>query len=476
MHSASHADTPSAVHRPTRVVIVGGGYGGAYCAQHLEKLLGRRVVRPRLQDAASILSKRPDAVEVLLIDRNNFFIFYPLLIEAGTGSLEPRHAVVSLRSFLRRAGFRMAEVVGVDVLRRIVRLREGDSGQRTLTSTLSQGEREGEPERIEAESSGREVAFDHLVIAAGSVTLRPPIPGLREHAFDIKGLSDAVALRDRAIRLLERADACVDSAERRSLLHFVVVGASFTGAEVAGEFHEFLQRAARRYPNISKDDCRVTIIERDRRILRPLTERLSAYAEQAMRKRGIDIRLNTSVAQVGADHVVLTTGERLEAHTTIWCAGIEPSPLVRSLDLPRDERGYLQCEPTGQVKGHTNIWAIGDCARIPDPTGQPYPATAQHAMRQGPHIARNIVGVMRGQPPEPFVYDTQGTLAALGCRTGVAQVLGVQVSGFWAWWLWRTYYLLRMPGLARKVRVALDWTLDLLFRRDDVQLGVHERR
>lgn len=474
MSAARTADNSTA-HRPPRIVIVGGGYGGAYCAQHLEKLLGRRVVRPRLQDAASIVSKQPDAVEVLLIDRNNFFIFYPLLIEAGTGSLEPRHAVVSLRSFLKRATFRMADVVGVDASRGVVLVRAGGE-QDTLTPALFQGEREEERERIAAETDLIEIAFDHLVLAPGSVTMRPPIPGLREHAFDIKGLPDAVALRDRAIRLLERADACDDAATRRSLLHFVVVGASFTGAEVAGEFHEFLQRAAKRYPNVSRDERRVTIIERDRRILRPLTETLSAYAERAMRKRGIDIRLDTSVTEVGADHVMLTTGERLDTHTTIWCAGIEPSPLVRSLDLPKDERGYLLCESTGQMQGWANIWAIGDCARIPDPTGRPYPATAQHAMRQGPHIARNILRVMRGETPAPFTYATQGTLAALGCRTGVAQVLGVQVSGFWAWWLWRTYYLLRMPGLSRKVRIAVDWTLDLFFRRDDVQLGVHGRR
>jgi NADH dehydrogenase len=451
--------TPSAHFPPrrTRIVIVGGGYAGAYCARALERLLKRRLRRGSDGGADA------DGVDLLLIDRNNFFVIYPLLIEAGTGSLEPRHAVVSIRSFLKRASFRMGDATSIDLERQLVRVRLGGF--------------ESEPSSAETEFE-----YDHLVLAPGSVTLRPhSIPGLREHALDVKGLSDAVALRDRAIRMLEFADACADPARRAATLQVAVVGASFTGAEVAGEFDDFMKRAARRYPNLRPSDVRITLIERSDRILRALPERLSRYAERSMRKRGIDIRLNESVREIGDDHVVLASGERLAARTTIWCAGVAPPPLVERLALPKDERGYLVCEADGRVRGFENVWAIGDCAANPAPPGSDtpiYPSTAQHAIREGEMAAANLARVLRGEPTLAMDYRTKGSAAALGCRTGVAEVMGVTLSGFPAWWFWRTLYLLKMPGLARKVRVATDWTLDLFFPRDDVQLGVHggERR
>lgn len=449
--------------RPARVVIVGGGYGGAYCAAKLERLLGRRI-RPETTPTIAPRSNAPlsgNAVEVILLDRNNYFIFYPLLVEAGTGSLEPRHAVVSIRSFLKRTTFHMVNVTGIDFAGKIVRYHLGDDPPL---------ERAGEEPR--SDEPILELPYDHLVLSPGSVTMLPAVPGLREHGFEVKSLGDAVGLRDRAIRLLELADAASDAAARRALLHFVVVGASFTGAEVAGEFHEFLHRVARKYPNLDPRDCTVTLIEKSDRILRALSEDLSRYAERRMRERGIDIRLNETVSEVGRDFVVLGSGERLPAATTIWCAGIAPSPLVARLDLPVDERGYILCERDCRVRGFDNVWAIGDSAVNIDTDGNAYPATAQHAVREGVHVAKNIVAVLGGENAKPLEYATQGTLAALGCRTGVAEVLGITLSGFPAWWLWRTVYLLKMPGLGRKMRVALDWTLDLFFKRDDVQLGV----
>ncbi len=414
-----------------RVLILGGGFGGAYCAQDLERA-GRGL-----------------GVDTQLLDRNNYFVFYPFLVEAGTGSLQPRHAVVSIRSFLRSATFRMAEVLGVDLERRQVTCRTvGTDADDVL-------------------------AYDHLVLALGSITRLPEVPGLREFGYELKSLADAVALRDHAITMLEAADALPDRERRRSLLHFVVVGGNFTGAEVAGEFHAFLRDASRRYPNLRPDDCAVTLVEIADRILGALEPDLSDYAARSMRRRGIDVRLKTSVTVIEKNRVFLRTGESLPASTVIWCAGIAPNPMIRKLAVPVDARGYILCERDLRVRGFENVWAIGDCAVNLGPDGAAYPATAQHAVREGAHLARNLTRVLSGQSALPFDYTSQGALAALGCRTGVAKVFGLKLSGFPAWFLWRTVYLLKMPGWWRKARVALDWTVDFFFPRDFVQLGVH---
>jgi NADH dehydrogenase len=417
---------------PPRIVIVGGGFGGAYCAQKLERLL------------------RPGEAEVVLLDRNNYFIFYPLLVEAGTGSLEPRHAVVSIRSFLDRTRFVMAEVMSVD------------RDRREVVARLPDGRRDFR------------LAYDHLVLTPGSVTRLPEIPGLKDHAFEIKSLADAVHLRDHAIRQLERADAVGDQTMRRRLLQFVIVGANFTGVEVAGEFQVFLQRARRRFANIDQEDIAVTLVEIGPRILPALDRDLAEYATERMKRRGMDVRLQTSVVSVEAQQVVLSDGTRLATETVIWCAGIAPSPLVERLPVPVDDRGYILCDRELRVQGSDSVWAIGDSAVNLGPEDAPYPATAQHAVQQGLQLARNLVRVLRGRPPLPCDIRSKGALAALGCRTGVAKVFGVKLSGFPAWFLWRTVYLMKMPGLARRLRVALDWTMDLLFPKDIVQLGLSE--
>ena len=421
-------------HRPPRIVIVGGGFGGAYCAQALERKL------------------RPGEAEVVLIDRNNYFIFYPLLAEAGTGSLEPRHAVVSIRAFLDRTRFLMG------------RVRSVDRGTRTVVVELPDGE------------TTRTLEYDHLVLSPGSVTKLPDVPGLREHGFEMKSLDDAVTLRDRCIRLLEQADGSEDAADRRRLLHFVVVGANFTGVEVAGELHVFLTRALKHYSHVGKDDVAVTLVELADRILPALEEDLSAYATENLRRRGLGVELGTSVSRVEPKRAILFDHRELATETVIWCAGIAPNPLVERIDVPTDERGYILCERDLRVRGANDMWAIGDSAVNVDAAGEPYPATAQHATRQGAHLAKNIVRVLRGEAAEPCDLDNLGAIAALGCRTGVAKILGVKLSGFPAWFMFRTVYLLKMPGLARKVRVALDWTIDLLFPKDAVQLGLTKDR
>lgn len=416
-----------------RIVIIGGGFGGAYCAQRLERCFAR------------------GAAEIVLFDRNNFITFYPLLVEAGTGSLEPRHAVVSTRDFLKRTRFIMAEVVNIDFDANEVIYRLPDASR---------------PESI---------GYDQLVLALGSVTLLPEVPGLEENGFEIKSLADAVALRDRAIRQLEHADAIDEIEVRRRLLHFVVVGASFTGVEVAGEFEVFLRRACRRYPRLEQRDITITLVEKAERILPALDADLGLYALRQLTRRGIDVRLGTTVSRVAHHRVDLDDGRSLDAETVIWCAGIAPNPLLEQLGLPMDARGYIRCLPDLRVESFTNVWAIGDAAVNVDPEGVAYPATAQHAVRQGKHLAHNLSGVASGSAPKPCVIRNRGSLAALGCRTAVAKVFGVKLSGFPAWFLWRTVYLAKMPGWARKLRVALDWTMDLVFPKDDVQLGLARR-
>jgi NADH dehydrogenase len=432
---------PAAARRP-RIVILGGGFGGAYCAQALERRL------------------RTGEADVLLIDANNYFIFFPLLVEAGTGSLEPRHAVVSIRNFMGRGRFLMADVEGIDLDRRAVRCRLPDGGERN------------EP-------------YDHLVLALGSVTNLPPVPGVGEHTFQVKNMADAIGLRDHAIRMLELTDATATSgsgettipAARSALLHWVVVGGNFSGVEVAGEFDAFLRRATRDYPHVSPRDVKVTIVEMTDYILAALQDRdLSEYAADRLRRRGVDVLLNTSVKEVHADHVILSDGRRIDTRTVIWNAGIAINPLIRRVPaLPVGERGYVLCERDLRVRGMKTVWGIGDCAVNIDADGKPYPATAQHAVRQGAHLAANIVRVLRGEPTTPCNLKNLGGLAAIGCRTGVAKIMGIKLSGFLAWFLWRSVYLMKMPGWSRRFRIALDWTADLLFRQDHVQLGVHRR-
>lgn len=420
-----------------RIVILGGGFAGAMCAQRLCKKAGSEV-------------------EIVLIDRNNYMLFTPLLIEAGTGNLEPRHSVVPLRDFFATGGgnckFRCAEICDIDTAEQRVHY------------------------RVVGREDTDSLHYDHLVIALGSVTRLPPVEGLSEYGYEIKNIGDAVSLRDRAILLLEQADATEDPEKKKGLLRFVVVGANFTGVEMAGEFDVFLRKAARSYPNVKSEDCNVTLIEMLPRILPALDEDLAEYASRQLRRRKLDILLESKVRKVAEDHAILESGERLDTRTVIWCAGVAPPPVLKNLDLPTTEDGWLRGERDLRLEGFENIWTIGDCSSNPGPDGKPYAPTAQNATRLGKHAADNILRVMKGEETKPCNITPLGSLAAIGCRTAVAKVLGVKLSGFPAWFLWRTVYLFKMPGLARKFRVATDWTVSLLFRAPIVQLGVHRTR
>jgi NADH:quinone reductase (non-electrogenic) len=413
-----------------RVVIVGGGFAGAYCARALEKRLRR------------------SEAHLTIINRSNYFVFTPLLVEAGTGALEPRHAVIPLRRYLKRTELHMAEVTAIDFSRREVRMRFFGGSESVIP-------------------------YDHLVLALGSVTCVPDVPGLREYGFGMKSLADAVALRDRAVGLLELANETDNLHRRRAILTFVIVGGNYTGVEVAGEFNEFLTEATRLYPNITVRDIRIVLVDHEPRILHTLDEELSEYASERLQRRGVELKLENTVTRIEAEAAELRDGEKVPAWTVIWAAGVAPNPLLKDLDAPREQHGYIVCEADLRVQGCENVWGIGDCAVNPDPQGHPYPPTAQHATREGWQAAANIARLLRNQPTQPLVYRTQGTMAPLGQHQAVARILGWKFSGLLAWILWRSVYLMKMPGFGRSLRVMMDWTLDWFFRRDYVQLGIH---
>ncbi len=417
-----------------RVVIIGGGFGGAYAAQTLAKKLS-------------------SDNEVVLIDRQNFLLFYPLLIEAGVGHLEPRHVTVPIRKFIGRKGkFVLAEVESVDLEQQQVTFRVPESSQ------------------------SEKLHYDHLVLAPGSVTKFPPIPGLEEHSFQLKSLQDSIEFRDRGIRLLEMANTMPNREERRALLRIVVVGSNFSGIELAGEYHEFLTEQVKNYPNLSEEDVEVVVVEYADRILPAIDADLALFARKNLEHRGLTIHTKTTLTEVHKDHVILTSGEVVKTHTTVWCAGISPSPLLhRIAGLPLNERGYINCDATTKVQGLKNVWAVGDSAFIPDKDGRPYAATAQNASRQGPVTAENILRSMRGAELQPFRFNPVGSLAAIGCRTAVARVFGLKLSGLPAWFMFRSVYLMKMPSWSRRVRIVIDWTLSLFFKQEPVQLGVRNR-
>lgn len=416
----------------TRIVVLGGGFAGAYCAKALERFSAR------------------ENLEVTLVDAHNNFVFTPLLVEAATSAIEPRHVVVPLRGFLRSSNLVMADIQEIDLEAKLVRVSPG-FGQKLVLN------------------------YDHLVVALGSVTRMPyNIPGLRKYAFALKTIVHAASLRDRAIRMLEMANSCPNSPTRKSWLTFVVIGAGYSGVEAAGEFNSFLREAVENYPNISKSDIRVVIIQHANRILEMVDESLSKKATETLTRAGIEIHVSQSVKEFFADHIILQNDQRIETQTAIWVAGVAPPLSLSKLNLAKNSRGYLECDPDLRVRNTDHIWGIGDCASNPDPAGNPYPPTAQHALREGRMAADNILRVLRGEPTRPLVYKTKGSMASIGGKRAIAKIFGVHLSGFPAYFLWRGVYLMLMPGIGRKIRVAMDWTVDLFFHRDYSQLGYHQ--
>ncbi|MBC8107933.1 MAG: NAD(P)/FAD-dependent oxidoreductase [Anaerolineae bacterium] len=415
----------------TRIVILGGGFAGLYSTLHLQRIFRRR-----------------DEVDITLVSRDNYFTMTPLLFEAGSGVLEPRHAVSPIRPLfhLEKAQFIEAEVLDVDLQHQVVR-----------TMLVHR-----EP---------LEIAYDHLVIALGGVTNTAVIPGSTD-AMTFKTLADAIFLRNHAIERFEQADVEKDESRKRALLTFVIVGAGLVGVELQGEMHEFLHHVRRNYLNVPESMLRFELIEAGPRMLAELDEDLAQYAHNVYVKRGIHVRVNTKVARIECGRVTLANGETIESETIILAAGVMPSPLIAKLDIAKHKYGRILVEPTMRAVDRTNVWSLGDCAAIPDPTGKPYPPLAQHAIREARVLAKNIAAQLDGQPLQPFVYHSLGTLAALGRFKGVGRVPWFKLRGFPAWFAWRTYYLFQMPRWSRRVRIMIDWTISLLFSYDVVELDL----
>jgi NADH dehydrogenase len=315
-----------------------------------------------------------------------------------------------------------------------------------------------------------------VVIAIGAATSTFNLPGVAERVFALKTLEDAGILRNRFIWLLELADTTQDDAERRRLLTLAVVGGGFTGVETAGEMVELFRSVRRFYPNVRADDVRIVLVEAANTLLVGLPARMGEYSGHDLRRRGVRVITGDGVKYADDDGLMLASGERIETRTIIWSAGVRPRPLSVSGRLQRGKNGTIVVGEDMRASGCEAVWALGDCAAIPDGEGGYYPPTAQHAIREGPVLADNIVAVLRAERTRPFRYNALGMMASLGARKAVAQLPGNRVlTGFFAWFLWRSYYLSRLPGLDRKLRVAFDWTLELLFPRDISELRVYTR-
>jgi NADH dehydrogenase len=411
----------------TGVVVLGGGFGGVAAAQQLERELARQ-----------------PGVEITLVSQSNYLLFTPMLAEVAASSLEARHISAPVRASCRATRFVRAEVEAIDPGARVVTLRAGPA--------------------IPAETLG----YDHLVLALGAVPDYHGLPGMAEHSLPLKTLHDATRLRDHVIGLLELADAEPDPAERARLLTFVVAGGGFAGTEMVAELFDLVHSVLHYYPGIGRDEPRFVLVHSRERILPELGPELAGYALERLQARGIRFVLSTRVAGATPDAILLQGGGRIPTRTVVWTAGNRPNPTLDMVPAERTRRGALVVEATMRVPSLNGVWAIGDCAAIPDPGGGTYPPTAQHALREGRAVARNVAAALRGRPPVPIRFRTIGALVALGHRSAAAELRGWRFSGLLAWLMWRAVYLAKLPGFERKARVLLDWTIDLFFPRDIV--------
>ena len=410
---------------PTRVVIVGGGFGGVAVAQRLERhaLAG-------------------SGLDVTLVSESNFLLFTPMLAEIAASAVEPTHISAPLRAACPRTRIVRGRVTRIDTDARLVRV-------------------SGAPRA--------EVPYDHLVLAVGSVPTDHDLPGVSANTFSLKSLGDATRLRNHVISMMERADVETRDEERRRQLTFVVAGGGFAGTEMIAELCDLAHSALRHYPSVPIDELRFVLVHSRERILPEIGPELAAYALEKLHARGIDTELGKRVRSASSDAVVLDDDTAIATRTVVWTAGNRPHPLMDDLDHQGD--GPVTTDAALRVAGFDDVWALGDCAQVPDPDsddGSACPPTAQHATRQGTTVADNILAVTSGHEPEPFEFSTLGTLVALGHRTAVAEIRGRRFSGILAWFMWRTIYLFKLPSLEKKARVVVDWTVDLMFPRDIV--------
>jgi NADH dehydrogenase len=420
--------------RPQRphVLVVGGGYVGMYTALRLQRRL------------------RAGEASITVVDPQSYMTYQPFLPEAGAGNLEPRHVVVPLRRVLRRC-----QVLGG-------RITAVDHGRRTATF---------EPHRGPA----CELSYDILVMAVGSVPRTLPIPGLRECGIGFKSVAEAIYLRNHVLAQLDIAASTTDPDIRRRALTFLFVGGGYAGIEAMAELEDMARDAIRYYDGVEAAHMRWVMVEASPRILPEVSEDLGEYTVAELEARGIEVRRNTRLESAVDGQIVLSDGERFEAATVVWTAGVRPNPLLEQTDLPLDERGRVRCSADLRIVGLDDAWAAGDSAAVPDLTKHEPGATtgpsAQHAVRQARRLADNLVATLRGEPVRDYRHAYAGSVASLGLHKGVAEIYGVKLRGLPAWFMHRTYHMTRMPTFNRKVRVVADWTLALFFHREIVSLG-----
>jgi NADH:ubiquinone reductase (H+-translocating) len=415
--------------KTTKIVIAGGGFAGLYAAMHFDKRLARRA-----------------DVEVTLISRENFILFTPLLHEVAAGDLYPGDIVNPLRRILRHVKFVDADVQAIDLNARCIRC------------IASVADRELEFE------------FDHVLLTLGSETNFFNMDGVRDWSVTMKSLSDAALLRNRMVALLEQASLQSDEATRRQLLTFVTAGGGFSGTETTGAVNDFVRETVRYYPQLREELIRVVVVHPGNFILPELGEELGRYAERKLRERKVEVIKGARVANYDGAVVTLSDGTSIPAATLIWTAGVKPSPVIAQLPCEK-ERGRLLVSEYLAVTGVPGLWAAGDCAAVPVlDTENFHPPTAQHGLREGVTVAKNIEATILDRSLKPFRYKMMGQLASIGRHTGVAMVFGIKFSGFIAWWFWRSVYLMKLPRLAKKLRVMVSWTLDLFFGQEIEQM------
>jgi NADH dehydrogenase len=409
----------------THIVVLGGGFAGVEAARYLDRTV----------------AKRTD-VEVTLVSRENFTLFTPMLHEVAAGDLDPVHICNPLRRLLRRVTILTADVEAVNLSARRV--------------TISYG----------IQQLRQELAYDQLVLALGSETNYFGLAGVADHAVGIKSLGDAIMLRARVIALLEMASIEADPVRRKRMLTFVVVGGGFAGVETVGAINDLARESLPHYGRIDPQEVRVVLIHSGQVILPELGEMLGLYAQEKLRERQVEIKLGAKVTGYADGAVRCDDGEAIPAATLVWAGGVAPSPVLKGLPCEL-QKGRVVVDANLEVPGHSGVWAVGDCAAITDPVSKnPYPPTAQHARREGRLAGRNVRARLTGGRPIAFKYKPPGQLASIGRRTGVARIFGIKYAGIIGWVLWRSVYLMKLPRLEKKMRVALQWTFDLFCERD----------
>jgi NADH:quinone reductase (non-electrogenic) len=416
------------------IVILGGGFAGAYCA---------RALKSGLQESTH--------QNVALLADQNAMLFHPMLAEVSGSSISPLHVVNPLRLFCRGSSIFMGAIDDIDLEQKTVSFLPGPFAP---------------PAKL---------TFEHLVLAIGSVVDVSRVPGMPEHGYLMKTVGDAIRLRTDVLERLEAASIVTEESIRRKLLTFVIVGGGYSGVETAGQIWDLLRDVQRLYPRINPKEFRLVLVHSGAYLLPQIGEELGKYCELQLRKRGIEVRLNARVTAITAERAILNTGDMVETNTVVTTVGNATNPVIKKLidryQLPSN-KGRLSTEPTMQVKGYTSLWSAGDCSAVPLADGSVSPATAQFAMRQGTLLAKNILAARNSQPLEPFRFKTLGEMASLGHRNAVGKVLGFKVSGFLGWLMWRATYLYKLPGLEQKVKVFFEWSLELLFPRDISLLNV----